>query len=354
MKKPTLADRIAEKAFKSADVQKSWAVHMQAFGPILDHAFENDHQSRIHLTAALNHLSKRQLSQGLAKLAKLRDACANNADRAALLFFMGMYCELTGDREKMLALYTTVNELGHRFYLPYLKVAKFYLDGHLYTRAEENYRAGIDCFTATGLDDRDKLILGSAYTNLASCLLMTHRYEEAEAALTTSRSLCPNAPGRAAIEAALHAIRGDAAQVEESLEELKSHAPAAWAGVKESTDKILRREDPLFFPMPLEAEALAAFWTWFAGFEPELRACLERQEYQAALTPVARRLLAQFPFLEEPPLLDVGQNDNGYVLILKDLYAVGVRDLWEKLLEATPEEIGARWQFDIVHYEPGN
>ena len=40
-------------------------------------------------------------------------------------------------------------------------------------------------FHIEGLNAQEKIILGSAYGNLASCLLQMHRYEEAEDALET-------------------------------------------------------------------------------------------------------------------------------------------------------------------------
>lgn len=349
MKKETLAEKMARKSFESASFQQSWQVHMQAFGPILEPAFEDDYQAKVHLCAALNHISKRQLSQGLAKLKTLQKYVRTDADKCAYLFFMGVYCDMAGNQEQMIAMYTMANEYGHKLYLPYLKLAKFYINGHMYEKGEVNCRAAIDCFTATGLSERDKLLLGSAYANLGSCLLMMHRYEEAEAALTTSRSLFPNAPGRTAVEAALYAIREDAEKVAECLETLKSHAPAAYEAVKESTDKILAKADPLFFSQQLDEGKIAIFWDWFAEYSDTLRELIEKEQYEEPMTLVAENLLDAFPFLEEKPNVALGKNDQGWVIQLQDLYAVAVMDAYAKLLAACPEEIREKWQFDIVH-----
>lgn len=349
MKKLTLADKLAKKSFESANFQKSWDTHMQAFGPILEPAFVENYQAKIHLTAALNHLANRNPEQAVPKLQQLQKFIETDADKAACLFFMGLYCELSGKQEQMVEMYTYANEYGHRFYLPYMKVAKFYLDGHLYSRAEENYRSAIDCFTGTGLDQRDHLLLGSAYANLASCLTMMHRYEEAETALVTSRSLYADAPGRSAIEAVLYAIRGDSAQVEASLATLKNHAPAAYESVKESTDQILAGTDPLFFAIPVAEEKITVFWDWFAGYSRELKGNLDREEYENALSPVAAKLLETFPFMEEEPYIALGKNDAGYVLELHDMYAVAFVHAYEKLMESCPEEVTANWQFSVVH-----
>ena len=178
---------------------------------------------------------------------------------------------------------------------------------------------------------------------------MMHRYEEAEEALNTSRSLQPDAPGRAAAEATLHALREDVEKVHACLDILQGHAPEVWEAVKESTGKILSKTDPLFFPQPLDSGKIAAFWTWFGGYAPGLAAMLEKEEYEKGLTPVAGKLLETFPFLEEIPNVGLGRNDQGWVLRLTDLYAVAVMDAYEKLLAACPEETKQQWQFDLVH-----
>ena len=350
MKKETFADKMARKAFDKADVRKSWDVHMQAFGPILEPAFQNNLQARIHLTAALNHISSRNLAQALMKLKALQKAVENDADKAALLFCLGLYGEVAGSQEQMLAYYTYANQCGHRFYLPYLKVAKFYLNGRMCREAEENFRKAIDCFTATGLSDADKIILGSAYTNLASCLTMQHRYEEAEAALATSRSIYPDAPGRAAAEAILFALRGETAEVECCLETVKAQDEAVYTAIKKNTDGILAGTDPMFFAVPVDDEKIAAFWQWFAGYQAEMKGLLDREKYDEGLTPLAEQLLIAFPFLEEVPNVGLGKNDQGYVVELKDYYAVAIVAAYEKLLEACPEEIKASWQFAVAHY----
>ena len=349
MKKNSFADKMAKKAFDKPDVKKSWETHVRAFGPILEPAFTDNLQARIHLTAALNMISNRNLAGALVKLKALQKSVVTEADKAALLFCFGVYCETAGNQQQMLAYYSLANETGHKFYLPYLKVAKFYLNGRMAAEAEENYRKAIGCFTAVSLSDAEKIILGSAWCNLASCLTMQHRYDEAEAALANSCAVCPNAPGRAAAEAVLHAIRGDAAKVEESLAQLSAQGAEICAAVKKNTDGILAGTDPMFFAVPVDDEKIAAFWQWFAGYEADMKAALDKEKYDEGLTPVAKQLLQTFPFLEEVPNVGLGKNAKGYVVELKDYYAVAIVAAYEKLIEACPAEIADKWQFVIAH-----
>lgn len=349
MAKESLANKMARKAFYRNDVQQSWKVHLQAFGPILKPAFAENYQAKIHVTAALNHISKGSLPQALPKLQMLQNFCETDADKALLLFLFGLYCERAGNREQMAAYYDAANRVGHRFYLPYLKVAKLCLAAMDYAPAEENFRKAIACFDAAALSDSDKIIVGSAWTNLGSCLTMLHRYGEARTALENSKAFCPDAPGRAAAEAVLHALNGDADQVAACIATLEAHSPDAVASVRESTAKILAKTDPLFFTVAVDAEKTAAFWQWFVGYEAELKPLLDGEKYEDGLTPVAKQLLNTFPFLENIPNVGLGKNDKGYVLELKDYYAVGIVAAYEQLIAVCPEAVKTRWQFAIAH-----
>ena len=348
MKKLTLAEKLARKAFEGAECQKSWSVHMAAFGPILEPAFAENYQARVHLTAALNLISSRQTAKGLEKLKQVQKYCESDADKAAFLFFLGVCFEMSGDRQHMLEFYCAANEYGHKFPMPYLKAGKAFLENHAYEPAFEQYRSAIRCYTATGLSEQDKIVLGSAWTNLATCLTMMHRYEEAGRAVATSRSLCSDAPGRAAVEAVLYALERDISQLEVCLTTVKNHAPDAYDAIKASTDGILAGTDPMFFAVQVDAENIAVFWDWFTHYSPKLLSLLQQEQYEQAMAPVGDSLLTAFPFLEEPPYIALGKNENGYVLELHDCYAVGIQNAYEKLLQACPESVKAQWQFVLV------
>lgn len=352
MKKETLADKIARKTFYSPDFQRQWAVHMGAFGPILGPAFQEDYQSRIHLMAALNHISRRDIPGSLKKLEALRDKCETDADKAAWLFFMGLCFEFGGLQEQMLGCYQSAGELHHRFYMPYMKLAKFFQQGCLYERAEENYRAAIRCYDGTGLSDADRRILGSAYTGLATCLTMMHRYGEAEGALESSRRLWPEAPGRSAAEAVLYAAMGDTARMAASLSVLEGHAPDVYPSVADMTKRILDGTEALFCPMPVEEEKCAAFWQWFLENREELEARLDKEEFDGLLEPVEERLNDLLPFGQRELDARILPEEGGFRLLLPDYYAVSLTHGYEQLLRTRPGEGLERWAFEIVHVIP--
>ena len=69
---------------------QSWETHRQAFGPILEPAFEENQEARVLLIDALNHISRREVKQGMELLKKLAPFCAYDEDRAAWAFFTGL------------------------------------------------------------------------------------------------------------------------------------------------------------------------------------------------------------------------------------------------------------------------
>lgn len=348
MNKRSPAEKKAEKTFFGSDMQKSWASHTKAYGPILKPAFSENYQAKVLLCNALTHIVNKNQPQALLKLNSLQKHLATDEDKAAFFFAMGLFCEYAGKFDEMAALYTQANDLNHGFHLPYLKVGKYELDRRNYGKAEGCYRSAIRCLSAT-TDDKEKQLLATAYTNLASCLIMMHRFDEAVSALEASRKQTPMVPGRSAPEAILHALRKETAQLLTSLDTLKALAPFAYDAIKKSTDKILAGTEPQFFSVPLDDEKIAAFWTWFGGCEGDLKEKLDKQEYDAVMAAIGDRLLEAFPFLEERPYVALGKNDSGYVIQLKDHYAVGIISAYSKLAAACPEDVKSRWLFDIVH-----
>ena len=322
-------------------------MHFQAFRPILEPAFVNDFQAKIHLTAALNHISNRNFEKGLPKLQEMQKYIQTDEDKAAYLFFMGLYCEMAGNLPQMAEMYDFANEYEHRFYWPYVKAAKFHQQCREYDVAVDGYAAAIDCFEAEQLSEQEKMIVASVYTNLATCLTMMHEYDDAVQCLENAHSLGVKVPDSESVEAILYAAIGEKRKVENSFEQLKGST--VYEHIKTTVESIFDKKNPMFFPVETDYEKMKQFWNWFAEYDPMLAECLEKEQYEAGLTPIAEKLLETFPFLEEPPLVALAQNEEGYVIELNDMYFVAVRDAFEKLVSACPKKVVESWQFVIVH-----
>lgn len=346
MKMNPLMNKPSAGTFADPILRQNWQAHLQAYGPILEPAFREDEQARLLLCAALNLITGKNLPQALLKLKALEKRMRTDADKAACFFAGGLFQEYAGNYEQMAQLYEQANRLGHRFYLPYLKAAKFQLDSRSYGEAEKNYRAALTCLTGTG--QRERQLLASSHVNLASCLLMMHRREEAEAALEASRQIDAQVPGRCAVEAVLHALRGEQAQAAAGLEALKVRVPAAYDAIAKSVEQIALGTEPQFFVLEVAEENLQRFWSWLRSDTKVLKRKMDRQDYEPVIRQIAQKLLEAFPFLEQPPYVALGKNHRGYVIQLRDQYALAAAHGYEKLMAACPEDIRASWQFDVV------
>ena len=94
-------------------------------------------------------------------------------------------------------------------------------------------------------NDKDEIILGSAYTNLTSCFTMLHQYPEAEKAWNAAQQY-PAQPGADATAAILYAAMGNAEKTSEHIDSLKVKFPAWVAQTQEMTQQILDGTHPAF------------------------------------------------------------------------------------------------------------
>ncbi len=348
MKKESFADKIAKKTFESDSFQKSWQVHMQAFGPILAPAFQEDYQTLVHLAAALNKISRRDIKGGFEKLKQIQKNCETDADKAAWSFFVGLCFEMAGDRERMSELYQDANSFGHSFYLPYLKIAKKEHNDGLFGIAEENYRKAISCLEGNSVDQKSKVILSSVWTNLCACLTMMHELLAAEQALEMSKSISDSQPGRNAVEAILRAAMGQAERVEELLAAVAAESQPMMEQTRKATDDILSGKHPHFHAIPFETAPLDDFWRWFESNRTELEEKLSRQEYVDVITAVCDALKPLAPFTEREPEFGIMPMDGCYRLELVDFHVIALHEVYEELIRRMPETVKGVWEISIV------
>ena len=124
-------------------LRQSWEVHRQAFGPILEPAFSENQQVRLILINALNHISRREVNRGMELLKELHPHCIYDEDKAAWAFFVGLCFEMGGAGKQSLEWYEKAGKIGHRFYLPYLKLAKAYHSAGQLETARAYYETAI-------------------------------------------------------------------------------------------------------------------------------------------------------------------------------------------------------------------
>lgn len=331
MKEKTAADKLAEKTFHSKKIQESWQGHMDAFGPILEPAFREDYQSRIHLCAALNLISNRKIRQGLEKLSMLEEKCLCDADWAAYYFFHAVAAELSsGQPEKIVEYYTKAGEYHHKFYLPYFKLARYAHFAADFDAGEKWYWKTISCLENRNMTQKEAHALASSYSNLCSCLTMMHRYEEALTALERSKQAFDRLPTRYASEAMLYAAMGEPEKVEQVTALIKKQAPGYLEPTEDMTNQILSGTHAHFTELPIEEEKIKNFWTWFRAEEVTEEA-------------LNRELLNVFPFMQRHLRPRIENN----TIFLRDFYVKALSHGYQILLSARPEDISS--EFQIIH-----
>lgn len=339
-----------ENFFASAEeaLRRSWAVHKQAFGPILEPAFQENQQVLIPLINALNHISRCDVKRGLDLLHSIKDQCIYDADKAAWCFFIGLAFEMSGLDDQMLRWYEKSFEYGHRFYLPYLKVAKNAHGKADFGKAKVNYIDGIACLEEMPDSPQKKILLGSTYINLCACLTMTHEYAEAVTAWNKAHSY-PMQPASGATGAVLFAAMGDKERCDICIEAVKKNAPQVLEHAQDVTDKIYSGEHPHFCALPLSRVRMETFWIWFLKNEAELTSSLRSNDPSEGIKTLAERVNAVFTFLLQDARVSVKKDGVKLIVTLRDVYAVSLTHGYGELIALRPKELDGHWEFKVEH-----
>lgn len=332
-----------EKAFL-----ESWEAHRKAFGPILDPAFQENPQVRIKLTAALNHISRRETKRGYEILQSLKDQCIYNEDKAAWAFFVGLCFEMSGVTEQMLLWYEQAGKYGHMFYLPYLKIAKAAFTSANFDIACKNYAKGIECLINADKEFQNNAALASAYLNLCSCLTSMHLYSDAAKALESGQKYNPP-PASYATAAILYAAMNDKEKVDFYISELKKEQPILVDMTNKTTNDILSGVHPHFCALAIDERRINDFWAWFTKNQNKLTRKLREDENSEAIEELSKQIKAVFPFLDRTPKLTVKKDGIRLNIILADSYAISLHCGYGELISACPKEILDHFTFILVH-----
>lgn len=347
MAKISLLEKMAQASFNSAAFQNSWNIHMQAFGPIMEPAFTDSYQAKVHLAAALGRMQKRDFNGAVGKLQEVQKHIETDADRAAWLFFMGLCNEMAGRRIQMLGFYFEAAKFEHKFYLPYLKIARCAHDDGMYAVADDYYVKAIGCLEGK-TDAQSVTVLGSAYTNRASCLMMMRRFDESKEMFEKSGTIQPVQKGRAANEAILYAAMGDRARVDALMETVCAESAEQAEEIKATTEEILSGKNPHFTAVDTEPEAIAAFWKWFAENESAIISKLPEENRDMLFAMILPELQKLFPFHNSYVRCEFFQGENVGKIEFASGFSASLEKGLADMIAACPEDIKGRWQFEIT------
>lgn len=336
---------MAKKAFESAAFQKSWQVHARAFSPLLNTAFEHSYVARVHLTDALNHMSRKELAPALAKLKGLQEACRTDADHAAWFFFVGYCCEMIGRHYDMCSFYRRANAYNHGYYLPYLKVAKAAYDDKMYQIAAGQY-----AIAAELLEKRKEKefapALAAAYLGCAACHIMMHNMQEADSFLQRSEETAPDLPGRSAIAAIFHALRQETEKANEMLEKARQEGKVS-PETEVLVADILKGTHPHFFARPVNEKRIPLFWKWMEEQREIIGKMIEDHREEEVFRMISPQILSLFPVGMEEADFGVSMDEHGLNVIFCHGFSCTQEKGYEALLAACPEELEECCTFTI-------
>lgn len=345
----SILNKLSEKAMNSDKFQKAWNTHAAVFGPIMENAFVDDPVARTHLIAALNNISRGEIKPAQDRMNQLSKLAKNDADKAAWLFFMGLLMETGNNRLEALRFYAGANQVGHSFYLPYLKLARHYHgDGGL-APAEKNYLRALECLKETGGAPNPDAMEASIRTNLAGCLTYMHRFDEAEEQLRLSKSLSADVPGRTVIDIALAAAQGDELRVRRGIGQLQQDNPDIADKIQKHAESILAGRDAHFSCQPANTAKIPEFWDWFQRNETTICNLLSNKDAQTPSKLLEQQMAPVFTAPEQRLSFGLRSREGGFTLLMCDNYSATRSHILQEFVAAWPKKLEPKWELRTMH-----
>lgn len=332
----------------------SWYVHSRMFGDILEPAFADDPAARLELTAVLNLLTQGKAYNGLRKLDKIYKFCETDEDYAAWFFFMGVCYERMGMHGQSAYFLTQSAKYEPDFYMVYLMLARF-------LHSEKDYEAALGTYlhTIEKVEDkpkrdtvpmvRDEPLIGSIHGNMANCLVMMRRYDDAEYELYEAERFGYDQPLLNLTWAALYAATDRKQLAREKMSKLREDLPDVESSTVLMIREILEQKNSRFYPQRVEPEKLNVFWRWFCEHENEVCSALDGRASQLVFSQMQKQLNDIFNFSGEMPQFTFSRDGKKRCLSFRNNYNLTFEIWLEKLADSAPKELCGRWNFYAVH-----
>ena len=354
----TIRNRCARLLLKSRKISdgfdRAWSTHGRMFGDIMEPAFAEDAASRLELVSALNLVSAGKHSAAARKLERLFDTCRSDEDFAALNFFMGVCCEKMGLIDMATVYYGQSAKREPEFYMVYLMLAKCLHTRRHYEAAANAYFKTLDEILSRPKKDevpavREEPLLGSVHGNLASCLIMMRRYDDAEFELYEAQRYDYAPPQLFVTWATLYAATGRRAQAAEKMSELRKISPELEASSALSIREIIEQKNSHFAPRIIDSERLGRFWDWFCENAEKLKALAFGMPSQALMREVYEQVSGIFDAVVEKPGFELGRDGEKARMSFFDNYNLTF-ELWlGRLVDTAPRSLRGDWSFYSVH-----
>lgn len=333
---------------------RAWSTHSRMFGDIMEPAFCDDMASRLELVSALNLMSGGKYNAGARKLEKLFDSCRDDADFTVWHFFMGVCCEKVGLTDMAIVYYGEAAKREPEFYMVYLMLAKCLHSQRHYEAAANTYFKTLDVILSRPKKDevpavREAPLLGSVHGNLASCLIMMRRYDDAEFALYEAQRYEYEPPQLLVTWATLYAATGRKAQAAEKMSELRKISPELESASALNIREIIEQKNSHFAPKAIDTEKLSRFWDWFCKNAGKLKSLAFGMPSPVLMKEVYEQVSGIFDAVVEKPGFEFGRDGAKARMSFFDNYNLTF-ELWlGRLVDTTPRSLRDEWSFYLVH-----
>lgn len=360
LKRKQKRNKYMEHLMKNEKVRRgfedSWYTHSRMFGDIMEPAFKDDMAARMELCAALNFVSRGEISRGLKKLNKLIESCETDEDFAAYYFFMGISHERMGLSLDAGAYYAESAKREPEFYMVYLLLAKCLHSAKRYEAALGAYIRTLEC-----IEDRpkklevpavkEKPLLGSVHGNMANCLVMMRRYDEAEYELYETARFEYEPPMINLTWAALYAATDRKQLAREKMSLLRDKLPELESATVMMIQEILEQKNPRFYLKPIDTRRLTDFWVWFKENEQHIRTPEPGPLLPLIFKELQARLCAVFDCKDAPeqPRYELSPEGGKIALSFYDNYNLTFEIWLGRLVDTAPKELKDKWSFYSAH-----
>lgn len=344
-----LQNALAKLVLRYAPARKRWMGHVAAWLPIMEKAFVKEPRAHLLTLLLLDDLQADRLQQAEArrqKLERMAQASGQAPDQALVHVLTGVCHFRRGNLPAMSYRMRAAEEAGHRFHLPHVMQAGFFLhDMWNFQRCCEELDKAIDCvYSYPPLDESKRRGIAVMHSDMALARTMMRCPEEAERLLQKAEP-ARDTPEYLHALAALRALQGCREEARCALDALEKADPRRCEGYREGILMMLEGTHPHFTAKTPDLQAIAAYWDWFRREEKEMRRLLTHQGPRACFM---HQREAFSPLVPEPASID--RMVHNYVMIggrpemhFMANHSATYQALIDALIAACPEEVKQHW-----------
>lgn len=354
MGKETIFSKAMDK-MKSADKtdgvhDELWEIYREEYGAILELAFVKKPALKKKLCVVVKNIHEDNLIQALQQLDNLKTDCNKDADRASVLFFIGLVYEKAGESDNATEQWLEAASYQQPYCLLDLKLAKAAFKDGMYEIAGEFYKKALKAFDRyqAGNSGKETEMKNEIYKGMIDCQIVTHRYKEAKKTLMSAGSFLSKQEN-AQKWCILNALDKNQEKLEANLAILKESSEDVYEKIKKETTEILENRHIHYCKREIQPKLYEKFWEWFLTSETELVTLLAGEHSVRALEMIQEKLYEIFSFMERDMEMGIEIKNAQCLIDVSDFYSCSMNEGLKNLLEVQPEALKEHWVWTIIH-----